>query len=377
MTLLNILIMIVLSAVPRGDADGARSASEGLSPKTLAGASGSDPNENPDSSRGVFARAIEEANRRTVKIYGAGIAGEEGYASGVIVSPDGRVVTVLSLVLEANDLRVVTHDGHIYQAEVIYKDEYRQLALLKLARRSANFDTDATVDEQMSGMNLDAFKAGSSQELRSGDWILAVGNPFKVAEGDEPLSVMKGIVCGRTRLNAVRGTQPFPYVGEVILIDAITSGPGSPGSAIVDLDGRWVGLVGKNVTSRFTNTLLNYALPIEEVKNFLQDAKSGGTTATRPTTRDAGPGYHGIQLSNIAYRRQLPFVRSVAKGSPAATAGVKADDLIVSANGTATPRGRDFTEACERLRTGDELSLIIKRGEQLIPIRLTLTEAPK
>ncbi len=229
----------------------------------------------------------------------------------------------------------------------------------------------------MTPLQLEAFTPADSTNLRPGDWIFSVGNNFKVADGDEPVSVLKGIISGRAKIDAEHGDQPFPFRGEVLLLDAITSTPGAPGSALIDLDGRWVGLIGKIVTARQTNTFLNYAYPIEEVKAFLKDAQSGVNAATRPAVVDAPAGYHGIRLSKIAYHRQLPFVQSVAAGSPAAAAGVRPEDLIVSANGTAIPHARIFNELGERLHAGDELSLVVKRGEQLVSIRFTLTEPPK
>lgn len=331
----------------------------------------------PSASARDLPAILAEANRRVVKLYGAGIGQRHGYASGVVVSRDGLVVTVLGLFLEATNLRAVTADGHIYRAEPVYRDEYRQLALLKLAGRPDNVDTDASVDEQMARIDLDAFDPAEGAEVRTGDWIFAVGNNFKVAEGEEPVSVLKGIVSGRMKLDALRGVQAFPFRGEVLLLDAITSTPGAPGGALVDLEGRWVGLIGEIATARQTNTYLNYAYPIEELRAFLADARSGAEAATRPASPDAPPGYHGIRLSRIAYRRQLPFVERVAPGSPAAAAGVKPDDLIVSANGTAISRANVFHELCERLHAGEELSLIVKRGEQLIPIRFKLSEPPK
>jgi serine protease Do len=189
--------------------------------------------------------------------------------------------------------------------------------------------------------------------------------------------VLKGIVSAKVPIDALHGGEAFPFRGEVYVLDALTSTPGAPGSALIDLDGRWVGLVGKIVTARQTNTFLNYAYPMDEIRAFLRDAKAGANAATRPAVVDAPAGYHGIRLSKIAYRRQLPFVQSVAAGSPAGAAGVKAEDLIVSANGTAVPHARIFNELCERLHAGDELSLIVKRGEQLVSIRFKLTEAPK
>jgi serine protease Do len=324
-----------------------------------------------------LAEAIDTALRRTVKLYGAGIAREHGYGTGIIVSPDGHVITVLSLLLEATNLRVVTHNGYVYRATVAYRDDYRQLALLKMARHPENPDTDTPLRDQMAPLQVDPFPLGDTSGSQAGDWIFTVGNPFKVAEGDEPLSVMKGIVSGRSHLDALRGANPFPFRGEVLLVDAITSGPGSGGSAVIDLEGRLVGLAGRDVRSRLTNTLLNYIYPVEELKTFLADAQSDETTAARPVSISAGPGYHGIQLSRIAYRRELPFVHRVARGSPAADAGVRPDDLIISANGTAISHSRVFNELCERLRPEDELSLVVKRGEQLIPIRFQLTEPPE
>jgi serine protease Do len=315
--------------------------------------------------------------RSVVKLYGAAIADEHGYGTGVAVSEDGLVVTVLSLLIETDNLRAVTHDGHIYRAEVLYRDNDRQLALLKLGRYPINVDTAATVRDQMTPLSLPVLTHTPSSAVDRGALILAIGNTFKVAEGAEPVTVLKGIVSGKTKLQAERGTQEFEYRGDVILLDAITSNPGTPGSAVIDVEGRWVGLVGKMVTSKLTNTYLNYAYPMEEVIAFLADAQRGADPQSRPAATALVRGYHGIKLSKIAYRRRLPFVQSVARGSPAEQAGVEENDLIISANGTAIPQARAFTELCERLRPGDELALIVKRGEVLVNLRLTLTEPPE
>jgi serine protease Do len=312
-----------------------------------------------------------------VKLHGGAIGREEGYGTGVIVSSEGWVVTPLTLLVEGANIRAVTYDGHIYSAETAYRDAYRQLALLKLARRAENVDTAAPVREQMASATFTPLAAGDASDVRSGEWILAVGNPFKVAGGEEPLSVMRGVVAGRRPLDATRRTgESLPYRGDVILFDVITSNPGAPGGALVDLQGRWLGLVGKEAWSRQTNTRLNYAYPIEEIHAFYEQARAGADVATRPASIDAPPGYHGIRLSMIGYRKRLPFVQSVEAGSPAALAGVRPDDMIVSANGVAIPRVRVFDELCEDLHAGDELVLVIRRGEQLISLRLTLTESP-
>ena len=331
-----------------------------------------------------LAPAIEPAVRSTVKLYGGRLGTAVGYGTGVIVTPQGDVVTTLSVLVEGSDLRAVTHDGHAYPCTVTYRDPYRQLALLQMARKSENADTAAPLREQMTPPTWEPLKPADSVAMQPGDWILAVGNPCKVADGPEAVSVTRGILAGRTRLDAVQGSDAFPYRGDVLLLDAMTSNPGSPGSAVVDLDGRWIGLVGEVVTSRLTNTELNYAYSGEDIKGFLRDAAAAGNAgsqpqavASHPAAGADKPGYHGIRLSTIAYHRQLPFVKSVADGSPAKAAGVRADDLIISANRVAVPQGRVFLELCERLHPGDELALIVKRGEELIPVHFVLTEAPK
>jgi len=324
----------------------------------------------------ALTQSIEHVLQRTVKIYGAKIGTEHGYGTGIIVSPDGQVVTVQSLILAARNLRAVTLDGLVYPAKVTYRDNYRQLALLQMEHNPVNIDIDRISNRTTSFPFFDLSIDENSKPASSGDWVLSVGNPFKVADGPEAMSVTKGIISGRTNLQARSGTQPFPYRGEVILVDAIISNPGSPGSALVDLEGRCLGMAGKIVTSAYTNTLLNYAYPSKEIQAFMQDAESGTKTEkTIPT--ESSPGYHGIRLSKIGFRRQLPFVKSIAKDSPADTAGVQPDDLIVSANGTPIPRARAFTQLCKNLRAGDTLSVVIKRGEQLITIRMTLTEPPQ
>jgi S1-C subfamily serine protease len=320
---------------------------------------------------------VEAALRRTAKIYGGAIGDERGYGTGIIVSGDGLVVTPLSIMLEATSLRVVTHDGRVRPARVKYRDRYRQLALLECGRNDETAEERSGEDDAASTV-WEAFPLEDEATLQSGDWVLVVGNPFKVAEGPETLTVMMGVCAGRTRLDATDGAQAYPYRGDVLLLDAITSNPGSSGSAVIDLDGHLVGMAGESVTLRATHTDAHFAYPVEELRRFLEEARDAGTDRPRADrTADAKPGYHGIRLSQIGYRRRLPFVRSVAAGSPAAEAGLRTDDLVVSANGTPIAQARDFETLCRTLRPDDTLTLVVKRGEELLTIRLTLTETPE
>jgi S1-C subfamily serine protease len=325
------------------------------------------------------ARTMASLQSGVVRVYGGRIGDQRGYATGVSVSADGEVVTTLSLLLEASDIRVVTSAGDVHGARIVYRDLVRQLALLKLREVETTDAVQSIVGEPPAAKGGAAHAVVPLDESRAptvGDVVFVVGNPFKIAEGDEACSVGRGVVSGRIRLDArqPRGGEPVAYRGEVFLMDAMASNPGSPGSAVFDLDGRWIGLVGEVVESRLTNTLLNYAFPASEIAAFLREARSTGESPTASTATAPGVGYHGIRLSRIGYRAKLPFVETVAKGSPADRAGVRSGDLVLSVNGTGTPKSATFDEVSQRLLVGDEMLLVVKRGEQIMTLRFTLGE---
>jgi serine protease Do len=219
-----------------------------------------------------------------------------------------------------------------------------------------------------------------------GDGVYVVGNPFKIADGAEPCSITHGVLSGRVRLDAGQpgGGRAAAYRGEVWIMDAMSSNPGSPGSAVFDTQGQFVGLVGEVLESRLTHTVLNYAYPVQEVAAFLRDARAAadapadapGPTAVKPDA-PSGPGYHGIRLTRFGYLQKLPFVGNVAADSPAARAGVQQGDLIISIDGRAVTNARAFEETFHGLHVGDEVAVVVKRGDQLITVPFTLEDTPK
>ena len=121
-------------------------------------------------------------------LFGAGIGRAAGYATGLIVSNDGHIVTANSVILTGERIRVVTHDGKIHKAKLVRRDIAVRTAVLKI---------DATTPDHFT--LLDKLPAAK------GDWVLCVSNAFKVAEGKEPLSVNLGIVSLVTRVDTKRG----------------------------------------------------------------------------------------------------------------------------------------------------------------------------
>ena len=211
------------------------------------------------------------------------------------------------------------------------------------------------------------FALADQPVARQGDWILAVGNAFKVADGPEPLSVNVGVLSLRTPLDARRGVQDFPYEGDVYLLDAITSNPGAAGGAVVNAKGELVGMIGRVIEGKATNTRLNYAVPADLLKEFI-DGKTPPPSVASNQPR--AKGELGIRLFSLGGRRGPAYIDRVIPGSAAATAGLKSDDLVVTLAGQIVHNASDYSRIAETLVAGDEIVVEIKRKDQLLSLRL-------
>jgi S1-C subfamily serine protease len=260
------------------------------------------------------------------------------------------IVTALSLMLEGRALRAVLADGRSFPAQVERRDERRQLALLKI---------DA--------VNLPYFELADSSQLAVGDWLIAAANAFKVADGPEPVSVSVGVLSGRTNLSARLRAQDFPYDGPVLLADMIISTPGSPGGAVVDGEGRLVGMIGRTVISKRTNTWINYALPSEQLAAFLRGEEFQPRGSREGTASDPAqaPLALGIRLFDVGGRTRPAYVERVRPNSPAAWAGVHPDDLVLSVNGETVATCDELRQAFATAPPGVPLTLVVKRGQAL------------
>ena len=322
---------------------------------------------------GGFDRAIEAAVPRVVKLYGLSAGLEKGYGSGILVSKDGLVLTVFSLLIDSRELRAVAFDGTTYGADVVARDRDLQLALLRL-RPTANTKggSAGSFSESFAFFDLNL-----ETELHPGDWVLSAGNAFKIATGNEPVSIAHGVFSARTRLDARRRLKDFPYRGDAIVIDAITSNPGAPGSALVNLNGELVGMIGREVVSNLTHTHFNWAMPRDILLAFYREATGSGTAddlrlSARRDFIDTDQELFdpGIRLSHIGYRTVLPFVERVISGSPADVAGVRSDDLILSMNGRSIPDAPTYHDRLSKLRPGDSLDLVLQRGKAIVSVHL-------
>src|SRR5262249_26884554 len=149
------------------------------------------------------------------------------------------------------------------------------------------------------------------------------------------MTVQRGVIAALTKLHGRRGTFEFAYNGDVYVVDAITNNPGGGGGALTTRKGELLGVIGKELRNTSTDTWMNYAIPLPALTKFVDEAKSGKfKPRERPKVVAGQGGFHGITMvPTPGTLRTPPFIESVATGSPAAKAGLKADDLIIYIEG--------------------------------------------
>ncbi len=326
----------------------------------------------PAAAQDSFADVAGEVNKKLVKLFGAGgFQGLASYGTGVVVSPDGYILTVASQMLVTQDLRVHLHDGRRYHAKVVVTEPELDAALVKLDKLE---DTLPYFDIRL---------ASQFPAAKAGDWVLAFSNQFSIATRDEPMSVQKGVIAAVAKLQGRRGIFDAPYTGDVYVIDAITNNPGAGGGVVTNRKGELLGLIGKELRNTLTDTWINYAMPIPVLANFVEAGIKG---EYKPIVKDKPPagvgGYHGIILVPSVVERTPPFIEEVVPDSPAAKIGLRPDDLIVYIDGEQIVSVKAFREFISKTRPGAVLKLEIQRinksdgTDRLLPVELKLEESP-
>jgi serine protease Do len=275
---------------------------------------------------------------------------EESLGSGIIISPDGYILTANHVVDGMDEIKVaVPGDNKEYTAKVVGTDPPTDVAVLKI---------DAT--------GLPAITLGDSDQLEVGDVVLAIGDPFAVGE-----SVTMGIVSA---LGRNIGMPDSGYsIQDFIQTDAAIN-PGNSGGALVDAEGRLIGINTMIKSSSMGNEGIGFAVPINLARSVMERLISGGKV-----TR----GYLGIRMqditSDLAQQFNLPdqngvLVDDVMPDGPAAKAGIKSGDVIVAFNGKDVDDGHslqlavtecapDSTAIVKLIRNGEQKTVTFKLGE--------------
>lgn len=325
-----------------------------------------------------------DVNAKMVKVFGAGgFTGLNAYGSGVIVSPDGFILTVASPMLDSANLRVHLPDGRRLNAKLLVSEPELDLALLKI---------ETGKDEKLELAYFDVAKAAKTV-VEPGDWVLGFSNQFQIATRDEPMSMQRGMVAAVAKLHGRRGIFDATFKGEVYVIDAITNNPGAGGGALTTRKGELIGLIGKELRNTLTETWLNYAIPLTAKAEIRNGDKTTTVTAVEfveqgiqgkytPPARDpaavVGPGgYVGWVLVPNLLERTPPYIEDVPQGTPAATAGFQSDDLIVYFDGEPVASIKVLKELMSKTRPGMTVKVEVRRGDKLQTIDVKLADQPR
>jgi serine protease Do len=316
-----------------------------------------------------FTQVARQVQPKVVKIYGAGgIRGLEHYQSGILISDKGHVLTVSSYVLDSDEVTVVLDDGRHFIAQQVAADPLTEIAVLK-------FDPGSE--------EVPHFDLATAATADTGARVLAFSNLFGIAAGEEPVSVLHGVVSAVAPLEARRGSFTTNFHGNVYVVDASANNPGAAGGALTDSQGRLLGMLGKELRSSLTDTWLNYALPVAAFAPTVEDILAGRFTPAelKEVDRPANPlslAALGIVLVPDVVTRTPPYIDRVVANSPAAAAGLRPDDLVVMIDSQVASSCRQAIQSIERLEHDATVRLGVLRGEQFLEVTLKIkpTDAP-
>ena len=275
---------------------------------------------------------------------------QDGLGSGVIVSPDGYILTNHHVIEEADDIEVVLLDGRTAAAKVIGVDPDTDLALLHIQLE-----------------NLPSIVLGNLDNLQVGDVVLAIGNPFGVGQ-----TVTSGIVSalGRNHL----GINTFE---NFIQTDAAIN-PGNSGGALVDVNGQLMG-INSAIYSRSGGSMgIGFAIPVSTAKSIMDSLRKEGKVTRgwlglEPSelSAESAQAFGIEQVSQTGKLPQGVLIAGVLQNGPAAKAGVKPGDVITQVANQQVKNVADLLSQVAALQPGQASQLHVLRGQQVLQLTVS------
>lgn len=265
----------------------------------------------------------------------------QGTGSGVIYSNDGYIVTNNHVVEFADKVRVTLYDNREFEATVVAKDKKTDLAVVKIE-----------------ASDLPTLKLADSDAAKVGEWVLAVGNPFDLTS-----TVTAGIISAKGR--SLRLIQGNDAIESFIQTDAAVN-PGNSGGALIDAQGRLLGINTAIATRTGAFQGYSFAIPINLAKRIVDDMIKFGSY------QRAFLGVNISELNNNEARElglsvsQGVVIETLVDGGSAQYAGLQPKDVIVKVDGRSVKNVPELTEIVGRAKVGDVLNLTInRRGEEM------------
>ena len=272
---------------------------------------------------------------------------EHGLGSGVIVSPDGTILTNNHVVAGASQVKVDLPNKQTYDAKVVGTDVPSDLAVLKIEAE-----------------NLPTLPVGNSDAVRVGDVVLAIGNPLGLRQ-----TVTSGIISAKGRQTGLRDGSFEDFLQTDAAINQ-----GNSGGALINVNGELIGINSQILSPSGGNIGIGFAIPSNMAKSVMQQLMSGGKVRR---------GMLGVGIQDVTSALAENFglkdvrgviVNSVAQGSPAEKAGLKRGDVIVSFNGANISDGNELRNKVAQTAPGTEASIGYLRENKEQTAKLTLGE---
>ena len=259
-----------------------------------------------------------------------------GFGSGVIISPDGYIVTNNHVVDGADSIQVTLNNNKSYNAAIVGRDPDTDLALIKIEAE-----------------NLPAIKFGNSDNLKLGEWVLAIGNPFNLTS-----TVTAGIVSAKGRSLSMDGS----YKLESFIQTDAALNMGNSGGALVNTKGELVGITSAIISPTRTYSGNSFAIPINIVKKTVADLQKYGKAqraflgiTIREVTSDLA---QSVKLENVSGA----YIASVVPDGAAANAGLKEKDVIIKINDKNIESPAQLEETLAQYHPGDQINITYFRN---------------
>ena len=269
------------------------------------------------------------------------------YGSGVIISEDGYIVTNNHVVQEADLIEVTLNDRRTFEAKIIGTDPSTDLALIKIQSN-----------------DLPYIFYGNSDDLKIGEWVLAVGNPFNLTS-----TVTAGIVSAKARNINILGSNTA--IESFIQTDAVVN-RGNSGGALVNTKGELVGINAAIASNTGLYTGYSFAIPVNIVKKVMLDLMQFGSVQR---------AFIGISIREInsSFAEEIGleeikgvYINSLNSNGGAFEAGLEEGDVILSVDENEVNTTAELLEIIGQHRPGDKIKMLINRDRKNIPFYVTL-----
>jgi serine protease Do len=271
-----------------------------------------------------------------------------GLGSGVIVDPEGFILTNAHVVADADSIKVRLADGREFDAKVVGSDPASDIAVIRIKAD-----------------HLPYAQLGDSDKADAGDLVLAIGSPFGLE-----LTVTMGIISATGRAGV--GITDFE---DFLQTDAAIN-PGNSGGPLVNMKGQVIGINSAIATRSGGSAGVGFAVPSNLAAEVMKRLRDKGVVtrgwigvSIAPLTRDKADALKLKSADGV-------LVRSVFDGGPAAKGGLKADDVVLEINGKAVKVPYDLQSAVAWAEPGSEITVVVSRGGKTVPLKVGVQKRP-